>query len=40
VQDWFVVVRRMNDHMQEILGTSITSEQIEQIVGYLGIMAG
>jgi cytochrome c5 len=39
-QDWFVVVRRMNDHMQEILGTSITSEQIEQIVGYLGIMAG
>jgi cytochrome c5 len=39
-QDWFVVVRRMNDHMQSILGTSITSEQIEQIVRYLGAPAG
>jgi hypothetical protein len=39
-QDWPVVVRRMNDHMQEILGTSITSDQIEQIVRYLGSAAG
>jgi cytochrome c5 len=39
-QDWFVVVRRMNEHMQAILGTSITSDQIEQIVRYLGSTAG
>jgi len=34
-QDWFVVVRRMNQHMQDILGTSLTSDDVERIVQYL-----
>jgi cytochrome c5 len=34
-QDWFVVVRRMNDHMQAILGKQLTNAEIEQITTYL-----
>lgn len=34
-EDWYVVVRRMNEHMQAILGTQLTSDQIERIVHYL-----
>jgi cytochrome c5 len=35
-QDWYVVVRRMNQHMSAILGKELTNEEIEQIVRYLG----
>jgi cytochrome c5 len=34
-QDWYVVVRRMNQHMRDILGKELTSEEIERIVRYL-----
>jgi cytochrome c5 len=34
-QDWFVVVRRMNQHMEEILGVTATSDEVETIVQYL-----
>jgi mono/diheme cytochrome c family protein len=34
-QDWFVVVRRMNQHMQDILGTELTTAQIDSITRYL-----
>jgi cytochrome c5 len=34
-EDWFVVVRRMNQHMQEILGTTLSAEDIERVVRYL-----
>jgi cytochrome c5 len=33
--DWFVVVRRMNDHMRTILGKELPAATIEQITGYL-----
>lgn len=33
--DWFVVVRRMNQHMQEILGSTLSAEDIERVVRYL-----
>lgn len=33
--DWFVVVRRMNGHMQEILGQELSNEEIQEIVLYL-----
>jgi cytochrome c5 len=34
-QDWFVVVRRMNDHMGTILGKQLTNAEIETITNYL-----
>lgn len=34
-QDWFVVVRRMNEHMRLILGRELTSSQIDEITRYL-----
>lgn len=34
-QDWFVVVRRMNQHMRDILGTELTNPQIDSITRYL-----
>lgn len=33
--DWFTVVRRMNEHMKEILGQELTNEEIREIVQYL-----
>lgn len=33
--DWLAVVRRMNQHMQEILGTELRNEQMAEIVQYL-----
>jgi cytochrome c5 len=33
--DWFVVVRRMGEHMREILGQELTNEEIQEIVLYL-----
>lgn len=33
--DWFTVVRRMNEHMREILGQEMTAEEIREIVQYL-----
>jgi cytochrome c5 len=33
--DWYVVVRRMNQHMQEILGQEMNADQIQQITLYL-----
>jgi len=34
-EDWFVVVRRMNQHMQDILGSTLSAEDIERVVRYL-----
>jgi len=34
-QDWFVVVRRMNDHMRTILGKELPNADIEKITAYL-----
>jgi cytochrome c5 len=38
-QDWYVVVRRMNQHMRDILGRELTSEQIDSITRYLGTVS-
>jgi cytochrome c5 len=35
-QDWLVVVRRMNQHMRDILGKELTNPEVEEIVRYLG----
>jgi cytochrome c5 len=35
-EDWFVVVRRMNQHMNDILGHEASATEVEQIVRYLG----
>jgi cytochrome c5 len=34
-QDWFVVVRRMNQHMRDILGRELSNPEIEQVTRYL-----
>lgn len=34
-QDWYVVVRRMNQHMQDLLDRTLPSEDIDRIVQYL-----
>jgi len=34
-QDWFVVVRRMNEHMRAILGRELTSAEVDQVTRYL-----
>lgn len=33
--DWYVTVRRMNEHMREILGQELTADEIQEIVLYL-----
>jgi cytochrome c5 len=33
--DWYVVVRRMNEHMREILGQELTADEIQEISLYL-----
>jgi hypothetical protein len=35
-QDWYVVVRRMNQHMRDILGKEMATPQIDSITRYLG----
>ena len=34
-EDWYVVVRRMHQHMEDLLGQTLTTEQTEQLVQYL-----
>jgi hypothetical protein len=33
--DWYVVVRRMNEHMREILGQELNADVIQEITLYL-----
>lgn len=38
--DWVAVVMRMSDHMEEMLGETVTRSQLEQLVGYLERASG
>jgi cytochrome c5 len=38
--DWVAVVRRMMDHMQEMLGESLSQEQLGTISNYLRLASG
>ena len=38
-QDWFVTVRRMNDHMRAILQRELTTAEIDEISRYLSAVA-
>jgi mono/diheme cytochrome c family protein len=38
-EDWFVTVRRMNDHMRAILGRELTPAQIDEVSRFLSTAA-
>ena len=39
-EDWVAVVRRMMDHMQVMLGESLSQDQLGQITNYLRTVSG
>jgi cytochrome c5 len=39
-EDWVAVVRRMNVHMEKMLGTVLSQDEMQRVVLYLGKASG